>query len=532
MRPVSPLTWWRQRVLRRELGWQIGRVDRYLTQIPFGKDSAQPVLFFNASTRIHRLSLNGAFGMLASWAIRAAGAPSRQMVCRQAMRQCVLGVNLRDISSSPPCHACMRLSETLYPAETTIPVLAGEASLAADVSPMAGVSFDKLLAWQESGLSLGKLCLPSLQWALRRNDLSDDQATIDLYRKFLISARNLAERFRVTYRQQSPRAVVVFNGIFFPEAIARATAAQAGIPVVTHEVGLRPHSAYFSHSDATFRQVSLPFGATLTKEEDEKLNAYLAQRFEGRFTMAGIHFWKAIAALPEWLTAKQAGHRQTVTVFTNVAFDTSQIHANTLFGDMFEWLDSLTVLIDHHPETLFIIRAHPDEDRPGKQSRQSVSDWAKRTGVSERPNVIFFPPGDPVSSYDLIRCSKLILVYNSSIGLEASILGAPVLSAGRARYTQAPTVFMPETRLAYQQTLETFLEQPAIEVPESFSRYARAFLYRELFHASLDFSEFLSDDQQMPGMVVFSDFQPSRLVEANVMQIVRNGILGGQGFEQ
>jgi hypothetical protein len=532
VRPTSPIAWWRQRELRRTLRQQIERVERYLAQVESVGSSSQPVLFFNASTRIHRLSLNGAFGLLASWAVRATGVPSRQMVCQTGMQQCVLGVNLRDVSSSPPCRACMQLSQTLYRPRGVIPVLKAGSDSAAAGSRLAGLPFDQLLAWEEADLPLGELCLPSLRWALRRNDLDGDQAALDLYRQFLVSGRNLADRFRAIYRQQAPRAVVVFNGIFFPEAIARATAAQAGIPVVTHEVGLRRHSAYFSHGEATFRQVNLPSGVDLTAEEDERLNAYLEQRFEGRFTMAGINFWKAIETLPEWLKARQSGYRQMVTVFTNVAFDTSQIHANTLFGDMFEWLASLADLMSRHPETLFILRAHPDENRPGKQSRQSVAEWARQAGVFGQPNVVFFSPDDPVSSYDLIRCSKLILVYNSSIGLEASILGAPVVSAGRARYTQVPTVYLPETRQAYRQMLEIFLEQPAIEVPESFARYARAFLYRELFHASLDFSEFLVDDRHMPGMVVFSDFAPSRLAEAEVMEVLRHGFLDGQGFEQ
>ena len=64
-------------------------------------------------------------------------------------------------------------------------------------------------------------------------------------------------------------------------------------------------------------------------------------------------------------------------MFTNVVYDTSQVHANKIFPHMFAWLETVLELIRSHPETLFVIRAHPDEMRPGtaKQSRESVRDW-------------------------------------------------------------------------------------------------------------------------------------------------------------
>ncbi len=161
--------------------------------------------------------------------------------------------------------------------------------------------------------------------------------------------------------------------------------------------------------------------------------------------MAGIRFWPSMQGLDEAFLQKAARFKQIVPIFTNVIFDTSQPHANTVFGDMFEWLDRVLKVIRRHPETLFVIRAHPDELRVRKESRETVEDWATRHGVREEPNVMVIGPRQPLSSYELIQRSKFVMVYNSTIGLEASILGAPVLCAGRARYTRYPTVFFPQT---------------------------------------------------------------------------------------
>ena len=63
-----------------------------------------------------------------------------------------------------------------------------------------------------------------------------------------------------------------------------------------------------------------------------------------------------------------------------------------------------------------------------KSSRETVEGWVASRAVDKEPNVVFVSPRETLSSYELIRRSKFVMVYNSTIGLEASILGAAVLS--------------------------------------------------------------------------------------------------------
>jgi hypothetical protein len=198
---------------------------------------------------------------------------------------------------------------------------------------------------------------------------------------------------------------------------------------------------------------------------------------------------------------------------------------------MFEWLEEVRAAMAQHPETLFILRAHPDENRPGKESQQTVSDWFARSGLASAPNVVFLGPSEYVSSYDLMRRAKLVLVYNSSVGLEASIAGLPVLCAGRARYTQTPTVFLPATRREYALALEALLTAETLSVPSAFAVHARRFLHHELFRASLDLSEFLEQEPGFPGMALFRRFDPRRLLESEALVAIRAGILDGAPFE-
>jgi hypothetical protein len=515
----------------RQLKKQIDRVEAYLqAHASFPNAEEKPVLFFNASTRIHRLSINAAFGLLASWGIRRAGVPALYAVCQRGMEQCILGTNRDHYAAPPPCKHCIPFSQRLFPSELICPITLDHQVARSINMELKAFSMEELIAWQYHRLPLGKLCIPGLRWALRRHQLPDDELTRELFRKYLISAASLTGRFQELLERINPRALVVFNGISYPEAVAREVARNKGIPVITHEVGMRPYSAFFTYKDATFREVTIPPSGYLNDEEEKELNAYLTDRFKGQFTMAGIEFWPAMTTIPDSLQKRIDQHRQLVPIFTNVIFDTSQIHANTLYEDMFAWLDDLEDVIRNHPDTFFIIRAHPDEDRPGKESRESVADWMMRSRVKNLPNVLFFSPSETLSSYDLIRQAKVVLVYNSSIGLEASILGAAVLCAGKARYTQIPTTFFPSTRDEYIHQLQDLLATEHIEIPPEFSQNARRFLFHELFQASLDLSEFLHPYPNASGMTLLNDFEPETLERSPALEVIKNGILKGSAF--
>ena len=97
----------RQSRARRLLDRRISQIEEFVTgQSP--KPQGRPVLFFNASTRIHQLSLNAAYSLLGSWGVRLAGAPVRYLVCQEGLDLCILGSRLDDLRGDPPCKLCMR----------------------------------------------------------------------------------------------------------------------------------------------------------------------------------------------------------------------------------------------------------------------------------------------------------------------------------------------------------------------------------------------------------------------------------------
>jgi len=353
-------------------------------------------------------------------------------------------------------------------------------------------------------------------------------------KEYMLSAYRVAQEFSAFLDKVKPSAVVVFNGMMYPEGIARWISTTRGLRVITYEVGFQRYSAFFTEGEATAYPIEIPNGFELNPQQEERLDRYLEKRFQGHFTMAGIRFWPEMRGLDKAFLERANHFRQIVPVFTNVVFDTSQAHANTLFSNMFSWLDTVLEIMRSHQETLFVVRAHPDETRPGtaKQSRETVREWMKTSGAGSLPNVLYVDSQDYLSSYELIQHSKFIMVYNSSIGLEASLLNKPVLCGGRARYTQFPIVYFPESQAEFREKANDFLQAEQIDVPPEFKRNARHFLYCQLFRSSLSFERYLKDGYRK-GYVRLRAFPWQDLLPENskIMQILLD-VISGVGNSQ
>ncbi len=500
------------------------------------RPNGAPIVFFKASTGIDDLSWNSGFHLLTTWALRLQGIPVAYFACNSGLSKCVLGTNRDNPQKEMPCKSCVMQSRALY---AGIPSLGeGQNSKvrwfdfqrdAELESQISNLSIAELSTFHFQGLPLGALCLPGLRWVLRIHHLNDDENTRYLLREYILSAWNVAQKFSTFLDEANPRLVVVFNGQFFPEATARYIAHQRGLRVITHEVGLQPATAYFTAGEATAYPIHIPADFELSEAQNTKLDTYLAKRFQGDFTMAGIKFWADMKGLDESFLQKAAGFKQIVPVFTNVIFDTSQPHANTVFEDMFDWLDMVLEVARENRDTLFVIRAHPDETRVRKSSRETVEGWATSHQIEKEANVVFVSPREALSSYELIQKSKFVMIYNSTIGLEASIMGAAVLCAGKARFTQYPTVFFPQTVDEVRRKMKEFLAVEKIEIPAEFKSNARKFLYYQLYKTSLPFGEFLEPSVRTTQTKLKS-FSLNSLIEADAIKTILDGLLNNGDF--
>jgi hypothetical protein len=110
-------------------------------------------------------------------------------------------------------------------------------------------------------------------------------------------------------------------------------------------------------------------------------------------------------------------------------------------------------------------------------------------------------------------------------------MGMPVLCGGKARFTQYPTVFFPQSASLYRQMAEEFLAADRIEVPAEFQRNARRFLFYQLFRTSLPFDPFLTTSSH-PSWTRFKPFSRDLLSpeRSPAIEAILRGILEGGDF--
>jgi len=490
-----------------------------------------PVIFIGVSTRLQGMSLNAGFALITKWSLQLQGVPVIQFVCDSGMDHCMLGSVLKNPLDKPPCQICVKQSRNMFIHSD----IKWFKNLTSEVikNQISELTIQQLINYEYDAVPLGSLVLPAIRWVLRCYHLPDSEETKSLFRSYILAAESIGRQFKELIIIERPQKVVVFNGMSFPEATVRWIALRENIPVITHEVGLQPFSAYFTYDQATAYPIQISENFELNQTQNKILDEYLEQRFQGNFTMAGVKFWPTMRTLSDSFLKLTSRFKQIVPIFTNVIFDTSQSHANIIFEHMFDWLDEVLTIIQRHPETLFIIRAHPDEARPGKASRESVAEWAKLNRVDTLENVVFVDATEYFSSYELIQKSKFVMIYNSTIGMEATLLGVPVLCAGKSRFTQIETVYFPKNRVEFIGKLEEFLSIEKIDLPNQFIENTRKFLFTQLFRVSLPFTQFLEEDRVWNGYVQLKEFNWQDLLpeKSEVLNTITKGILKGSAFE-
>jgi hypothetical protein len=210
--------------------------------------------------------------------------------------------------------------------------------------------------------------------------------------------------------------------------------------VATYEAGWRMNALGFDWlSSAGFADVDAPWerlgNRPLTPEESATLDDWIRTRRGGdmqrdfyvRFDApAGGGALAALGLEPDLPTA---------VLFTNLVWDTAVFGRDVGFSSIAQWLSLSVEWFRKHPDRQLVIRIHPAEDlRPSQETREKLSDVVR--GLALPPNVKLVPSAAPVSSYALIDAASLVMVYTSTVGLEAALSGKRVLVAARVYYAR------------------------------------------------------------------------------------------------
>ena len=228
----------------------------------------------------------------------AGGVPVVHFVCQGGMSRCVLGTDAR----TPGAASLLRLYRPISPAlparRRALVHLPSRSDLGDRYSSVS--TCKRLLPWFAwKACRWARCACPRCAGCCAAITCVDDEQTRFSSAQYILSAWRVAQEFGALLDRVNPRAVVIFNGMFYPEAAARwlSRAARSarhlsrGRAAPIHRL-LHPRRGHrLPHP--------YPRSFELTPEQDARLDAYLEQRLQGNFSMAGIRFWPEMRGLDE-----------------------------------------------------------------------------------------------------------------------------------------------------------------------------------------------------------------------------------------
>lgn len=426
-------------------------------------------------------------------ALRQRGADSEFFLCGGPLAQCDFKPGTDPRVTRPLCWRCAGFPRRLL-AALGAPVfwlddLLADGEREEASRRVAELADDRLGELRELGLPLLEIVQPSVQRSLLRGDLGGDPASIAVLRGFLASAILYARAAERLLERRRPDTVVMTNGLFFAERLMLELALRRGVHAVTYERGMPPQTILLDHDRPVVRfDLDEPWREArerpLDEAESRRLDDYLLDRSRGRVGV--LDLWPRMEADREALRRRLGldAERPLAILFTNILWDSAVYGRNVGFADMFEWIVATVRWFGEHPEAQLVVRVHPSEVRiPLAASRDRVGDRLAASLPELPPNVRLVAAEDPASSYTLLSLADAALVYTSTIGLEAALLGKPVVVAGRTHYRGRGFTRDPATPDEHDRALAAALrrdgaDRPTDQAVELARRYAYLFFFR------------------------------------------------------
>ena len=450
-----------------------------------GPGAGRHVLFFT----VRGWFVHAASDALLAKALELRGASVRFFLCGGGVPQCDFKPASDPRVTRPLCMRCTgfagRLLEALELPRTSLAQVAPPGRRAEAEALVAGLDRAQLERWTYRDLPLLRLCLPSIQRSLLRGDPGEGPLAERVLRGFVASAVVFADACEALLEREKPDAVVATNGLFFAERIMLELARRRGIRVVTSERGWREGTLFVARDQPAARFETGAYWDAfrerpLSPEQGRRLDEALALRARG----AGLvrHLWPAMQDDRAALAARLGldPEKPMAVLFTNILWDTAIFERDAGFAGMFDWVAESVRLFARHPEAQLLIRVHPAEVRlPMAASRDRVIDRLARAFPALPPNVRVVPADDPASSYALVDLSSAVLVYTSTVGLEAALRGKPVLLCGAPHYRGCGFTRDVDGPRGYEQELLRALDAGAIhpDQVELARRYAHMLLF-------------------------------------------------------
>lgn len=252
-----------------------------------------------------------------------------------------------------------------------------------------------------------------------------------------------------------------------------------------HSRNEREHPASLS-SETWQALLARPWRSEWGHEVREVLrDSYASQDWFGSY---GVQFGKRLMARHEVRARLGLSPTDKVAViFPHILWDGSFFWGDDLFDDYTQWFEESLRAAGANREVKWVIKLHPGH--VVKSRREHITEKPAEVQAVERvlgrlpDHMRLIYPNDEVSTFSLYDAMDYAVTVRGTVGMEASLFGVPVVTAGTGRYDRRGFTLDSESREQYLRTIATLQTRPRLtaEQVELAERYAYGvFLCRPL----------------------------------------------------
>lgn len=308
------------------------------------------------------------------------------------------------------------------------------------------------------------------------------------YKRNLEAAQSVLDYLRTN----KPDVVVVPNGTILEFGIVYRIAKYLKIPVVTYEFSDQKEAVWLGQNAEIMRQDTSTMweswkDSKLSREQLSRIQALFESRQQAKTNENFTRQWQSLpsqgsASVRE---ALKLDNRPVVLLATNVLGDSLTLGRQVFSKTMAEWVSRTIQYFIGRPDVQLVIRIHPGEILTREYS---MVDVVKQT-LPELPEYIHvIEPQEKINTYDLIDIADIGLVYTTTVGLEMTLKGIPVIVAGKTHYRERGFTFDPFSWVEYFKLLGTMLEKPkSFRLPKEKVNLAWKYAYHFFYTFPLPF---------------------------------------------
>lgn len=259
--------------------------------------------------------------------------------------------------------------------------------------------------------------------------------------RFLLSCARYLLALEEVFKSIQPTHILIFNGLLYLERAAYEVARRYHISVLATESSCFADRKYFDssgvignrHSYSRMARHSIE-AKRLTQAQKQELNEYLHNVYTGKNNFIQ-QSEPSKAEVKDKLGIPSS--KTIVTFFGQVPHDSVIVYDSEIYPGVYEAIKDTIRIFTRFKHVHLIIRLHPGGHNTGQRDN-SILNRLLQSNIPENVSIVH---SKQINTYDIMKESSLGITICSQTGLEMLSMHKPVITLGKAFYSQLGFTF-------------------------------------------------------------------------------------------